>query len=52
MLDADIQSFYDAMAHSWIIRFLEQPIRSGYSREPRWPVCARARTEPLTDHPI
>jgi len=23
VLDADIQCFYDAMAHSWIIRFLE-----------------------------
>ena len=26
MLDADIQGFYDAMAHSWIIRFLEHRI--------------------------
>jgi hypothetical protein len=27
VLDADIQGFYDAMAHSWIIRFLEHPYR-------------------------
>jgi RNA-directed DNA polymerase len=26
VLDADIQGFYDAMAHSWIIRFLEHRI--------------------------
>jgi hypothetical protein len=26
VLDADIQGFFDAMAHSWIIRFLEQRI--------------------------
>ena len=26
VLDADIQGFYDAMAHSWIIRFLERRI--------------------------
>ena len=26
VLDADIRGFYDAMAHSWIIRFLEHRI--------------------------
>ena len=26
VLDADIQGFFDAMAHSWIIRFLEHRI--------------------------
>ena len=26
VLDADIRGFFDAMAHSWIIRFLEHRI--------------------------
>src|SRR5262252_2750322 len=27
VLDADMLGFFDAMAHSWIIRFLEHPYR-------------------------